>query len=157
MSEELCLSEVSADATILRTAICISPDRLAIAMPFEYFDRRTQPPDLRLTLDKIDEITPVVPAGTPPISFIAMVYQEGKRMVADEDIASIKQGKAKLYCKAVIEFSDSLGVRPPLCFNQFFEFMCPPVTNDDVLRYGHWNQWEDNGRSEERVASILTE
>lgn len=121
-------------------------------MPFEYFDRRIQPLDLRLTLDKIDEIIPTVPAGTPPISFIAMVYQEGKRAAADEDIASIKQGRTKLYRKAVIEFSDSLGVRPPMCFNQFFEFVCPPVSNDDVLRYGHWNQWkgdDDNNQDSE--------
>ena len=139
----------NADAPILRTAICINPDRLAIAMPFEHFDRRIQPLDLRLTLDQIDEIIPIVPAETAPIPFIAMIYAEGKRAVADEDIASIKMGKTKLYCKAVIEFSDSLGVRPPLCFNQFFEFVCPPVSSDDVLRYGHWNQWEEDDHNDQ--------
>lgn len=134
----------NADATILRTAICVSPDRHAIAVPFEYFDRRIQPLNLRLTLDQIDEIIPIVPAATSPIPFIAMIYGEGKRAVSDEDIASIKQRRAKLYCKAVLEFSDSLGVRPPLCFNQYFEFVCPPLSSDDVLRYGHWNQWDEN-------------
>ncbi len=131
----------NADATILRTAICVSPDRHAISAPFEFFDRRIQPTNLRLTLDNIDEILPTVPAGTPPIPFIAMVYREGKRAVADEDIASITRGKTKLYCKAVIEFSDPLGLLPPLCIKQFFEFVCTPISSGDVLRYGHWKQW----------------
>ncbi len=133
----------NADATIQRTAICVSPDRHAIATLFEEFDRQIQPSNLNLTLDKIDEILPIVLAETPPIHFVAIVYGEGKRPVADEDIVSITQGKTKLYCKAVIEFSDPLGLQPPLCFKQFFEFVCPPVSGDDVLRYGHWNQWEE--------------
>jgi hypothetical protein len=145
-----------ADAVILRTAICVSPDRHAIAMPFEDFDRRIQPSDLRLTLDKIGEILPIVPAETPPIPFIAMVYGEDKRAVTDEEIASITRGKTKLYCKAVIEFSDSLGLLPPLCFKQFFEFVCTPISSDDVLRYGRWDQWgecSDNGQDSEYPVS----
>jgi hypothetical protein len=86
----------NADATILRTAICVSPDRDVIAMPFEHFDRREQPSDLTLTLDKIDEIIPIVLAGTPPIPFIAIVYGERKRAIADVDVDSIVRTKTKL-------------------------------------------------------------
>jgi hypothetical protein len=135
----------NADATILRTAICVSPDRDVIAMPFEHFDRREQPSDLTLTLDKIDEIIPIVLAGTPPIPFIAIVYGERKRAIADVDVDSIVRTKTKLYCKAVIEFSDSQGLLPPLRFKQFFEFLCSPASSADVLRYGHWSPWEEDG------------
>jgi hypothetical protein len=44
------------------------------------------------------------------------------------------------------------GQLDQLCFKQFFEFVCTPVSRDDVLRYGHWSQWgeySDNSQDSE--------
>jgi hypothetical protein len=27
--------------------------------------------------------------------------------------------------------------------------VCPPVSSDDVLRYGHWNQWEEDDHNDQ--------
>lgn len=135
-----------AAATILRTAICVSPDRYVISIPFEYFESRTRPSDLHLTLDEIDELgklPAIIPAGTSSTPFIAKVYGGPQRAATDEEVSSITNRQSRLYCKAVIEFSDSLGMREPVNFMQSFKFECAPRSREDVPIYGTWERWEE--------------
>ena len=133
-----------AAATILRTGICVSPDRHVISIPFEDFEARIHPQNLHLILDEIDELgelPAIIPAGVSSIPFIAKVYGGPQRAATDEEVSSVSAAQTALALnhdvyKALsgIDLSKADSATRYYIRHQLLEFRLAGVDKDEATR-----------------------